>query len=124
MNQYHSLFDAGNEIELREKILSIPLHCSNHHNFPNNVKHTACCHEDLTGEERDKPWLEEGSKVGVENKTFNLNNLNKFQELSKLQSALAGSDKSRLADLSMMTGTTKYIYICQNPILNLKLGLT
>ena len=56
----------GNEVELREKVLSIPLHCSNHHTFPNNVKHKACCHGELLEEERYKPWLQEGSKVLME----------------------------------------------------------
>ena len=57
------IFYSGNEIGLREKVLSIPLHCSNHHTFPNNVKHKACSHGELCGEDRNKPWLVEGSKV-------------------------------------------------------------
>ena len=50
-------------MELREKVLSIPLHCANHHKFPSNEKHRTCSHSDLVGEERNKPWLKEGSKV-------------------------------------------------------------
>ena len=50
-------------MELREKVLSIPLHCANHHKFSSNEKHKTCSHSDLVGEERNKPWLKEGSKV-------------------------------------------------------------
>ena len=55
--------NLGNEVSLREKILSIPLHLANQHSFPNNEQHKACCHDELTGPDRVKPWLVEGSKV-------------------------------------------------------------
>ena len=72
---------------LREKILSIPCHLTNHHHFPNNQKHKKCSHDDLSQEERNKPWLEEGSK-----------------EVAKVKMALTGTDNGRLNDLSKMTG--------------------
>ena len=72
---------------LREKILSIPCHLTNHHHFPNNQKHKRCSHDDLSQEERNKPWLEEGSK-----------------EVAKVKMALTGTDNGRLNDLSKMTG--------------------
>ena len=56
---------VGNEADLKEKILSIPHHCSNSHQFPNNNHHLACSHGDLSEDERQKPWLEEGSKVCI-----------------------------------------------------------
>ena len=78
---------SGDVDTLREKILSIPLHLTNHHQFPNNQKHKRCSHNDLSLEDRDKPWLEEGSK-----------------EVSKLNTALTGTDNGRFNDLSKMTG--------------------
>ena len=56
-------YPEGSEEDLKEKILSIPHHCSDSHLFPNNKHHTACAHGDLCEEDRQKPWLEEGSKV-------------------------------------------------------------
>ena len=53
----------GNETLLREKILSIPLHLSDHHSFPNNEQHKQCSHGDLAGSERARPWCAEGSQV-------------------------------------------------------------
>ena len=59
----YMLDNLGDEEELKEKILSIPHHCSNSHHFPNNKHHRSCSHGDLSCEERQKPWLVEGSKV-------------------------------------------------------------
>ena len=53
----------GNEVALREKILSIPLHLAGHHKFPNNEQHKSCSHGELSGADRHKLWLSEGSKV-------------------------------------------------------------
>ena len=75
---------------MREKILSIPLHCANHHCFANNKEYKKCHHGELVGEERKKPWFIEGD-----------------ENIRKLNLALAGADKSRLADLPMMTGRGK-----------------
>ena len=57
------MFVSGDVETLCEKILSIPQHLTNNHVFPNNKKHLKCAHGDLSQEERNKPWLEEGSKV-------------------------------------------------------------
>ena len=54
---------TGSEAELKEKIRSIPHHCSNSHSFPNNIHHKDCSHGDLSGEDRQKSWLEDGSLV-------------------------------------------------------------
>ena len=60
-NKKYSL--AEDEEDLREKILSITLHCSNHHHFRNNRQHKQCAHGPLNASDRTKPWLKEGSKV-------------------------------------------------------------
>ena len=60
---YYLLTTLGDEVTLREKILSIPHHVSNNHHYPNNLMHKKCAHGDLSLEERNKPWLKEGSKV-------------------------------------------------------------
>jgi len=82
-----SFATCRNEEDLREKILSIPLHCTNHHRFRSNKEHKKCSHGPLKPSDRSKPWLKEGSK-----------------DLEKIVSALSGKDKSRLNDLQMMTG--------------------
>ena len=94
---------------MREKILSIPLHLADLHKFPNNEAHKECCHEDLTGADRSKPWLAEGSKVII--RARNRNNIiinNAAQELTKLSAALAGKNDSRLNDLEMLTGGNRF----------------
>ena len=53
----------GDVESLREKILSIPQHLTNNHVFPNNKKHLKCSHGDLSQEDRNKPWLQDNSKV-------------------------------------------------------------
>ena len=56
--------DSSGDVEtLREKILSIPQHLTNNHVFPNNKKHLKCSHGDLSKEDRNKPWLQDNSKV-------------------------------------------------------------
>ena len=59
-SHYEMHRSSGNEEMLREKLLSIPLHLCNQHQFENNVYHVACPHGDLG----DRPWLEKGSLVG------------------------------------------------------------
>ena len=54
---------SENEVDLKEKICSIPLHCSNHHKFRNNTEHKKCAHSPIKTNDRSKPWLKEGSKV-------------------------------------------------------------
>ena len=51
----------GNLTMLKEKILSIPSHCSNVHSFPGNKEHLACSHGPLG--DRTKSWLKPDSKV-------------------------------------------------------------
>eukprot|EP00092_Neocalanus_flemingeri_P087767 GFUD01110822.1.p1 GENE.GFUD01110822.1~~GFUD01110822.1.p1 ORF type:complete len:141 (+),score=26.84 GFUD01110822.1:47-469(+) len=82
-----SFATCKNEVDLREKILSIPLHCTDHHSFRSNKHHRECAHGPLRAAGRSKPWLKEGSK-----------------EVEKIVSAVSGKDKSRLNDLGMMTG--------------------
>ena len=50
---------------LREKLLSIPHHMCNQHQFETNLHYKKCPHEDL-GEARDKPWLDKHSLVFYE----------------------------------------------------------
>ena len=80
-------FSTSNDEEtLREKILSIPRHLCNRHQFPSNKKHMECLHGDLSENERRKSWLKENSK-----------------EVEKLVLALRGHNDSRLNDLANMT---------------------
>ena len=46
---------------LREKILSIPMHCSNIHIFVGNKEYLTCAHGPLG--DRTKAWLSSDSKV-------------------------------------------------------------
>ena len=73
---------------LKEKLLSIPGHISNEHEFPENSKYMGCPHPPLTGE-RAKAWLPPGCLA-----------------VKKVQNALAGSDGSRLRDVPYMVGFT------------------
>ena len=82
-----SFATCKDENDLREKIQSIPLHCSNKHKFRTNRQHKQCAHGSLKTSGRTKPWLKEGSK-----------------NLEKLTAAINGKDMSRLNDLGMMTG--------------------
>jgi hypothetical protein len=70
---------------LREMILSIPLHVSGVHHFPQNMLFQRCLHGDLSTE-RTKPWLKEGSL-----------------SMKKLVLALRGPKDCRLKDLAYMT---------------------
>ena len=53
---------AGDPELLREKLLSIPDHISNVHDYPDNQQYKCCPHSPLTGE-RKKAWLLPGSLV-------------------------------------------------------------
>ena len=53
---------AGDPELLREKLLSIPDHISNVHDYPDNQQYKCCPHSLLTGE-RKKAWLLPGSLV-------------------------------------------------------------
>ena len=48
---------------LKEKILSIPQHCSNKHVFIENKEHLTCSHGPLG--DRTKAWLPSDSKVTI-----------------------------------------------------------
>ena len=61
---------------MREKVLSIPRHLTNRHDFPSNIKHKECAHKELKGSEARKPWLKEGSKVLNKSLRINFNFLN------------------------------------------------
>jgi hypothetical protein len=58
-----NIYVEGNLTMLKEKILSIPLHCSNIHVFPGNKEHMACSHGPLG--DRTKAWLKPDSKVRI-----------------------------------------------------------
>ena len=65
---------------LREKVLSILDHVSNHHSFPKNTKHLECAHDDLGPEElRTRPFIARNSFSA-----------------KKLEMALRGKNDSRL----------------------------
>ena len=50
----------GNATLLKERVLSIPDHLCNVHQFPENQEHMACSHDHL----EEKAWLSPDSKVG------------------------------------------------------------
>ena len=55
---------------LKEKILSIPQHCSNNHVFIGNKEHLTCSHGPLG--DRTKAWLPSDSKVIIKPPTEEL----------------------------------------------------
>ena len=56
------IWPPGDPELLKEKLMSIPGHISNEHQFPDNKKYRSCPHPPLTGE-RAKAWLPSGSLV-------------------------------------------------------------
>ena len=52
----------GNEVLLREKLLSIPDHMCNKHEFT-NVEYEKCPHGSVEGERETRPWLDQDSLV-------------------------------------------------------------
>ena len=75
---------------LKEKILSIPQHLTNNHEFQENSHHMRCAHEPLSEEvARTRPWFKSGDLA-----------------IKKVRNAIEGRDGGRLADLPMMCGFT------------------
>ena len=85
MPYIYFLILGGDELTLKEKVLSIPGHVTNTHHFPSNKSHKSCQHDQLTGDR--KPYLKKDSK-----------------EVDKLVQALRGHKDVRLNDLENMTG--------------------
>ena len=81
-------FSTGDELGLRETLLSINSHVSNEHSFPGTTSHKKCCHGDLA-EDRDKDWIKPGSFA-----------------LKKLDTAIRGKNNGRLDDIPFMLGFT------------------